>query len=291
MDHRERLAGGHRRPAPQHVLQHRHRHLHLGAQQPQGGAPPGQGAAHRRHPVVSSPLRKNLGSKNCELSSEDIRRICDAFLAFEETEQSKIFPNEAFGYWKVTVERPLRVEGVDPERAYTAKEIKTLKDEGKRSETAQPVIKKVHKGAEADPLCGLFPATINEQARHRGVRAGHRPAGYRAGPSHRRWRHRGFPASRGTALTPRRLVRAWSSVKVGYEISFTRHFYKPPALAPAGGDTSGHPDFGAGDGRIAGGDCGGCAGMNLGNLFKNFHLEKVRLNLNATPAWSLISGS
>lgn len=55
------------------------------------------------------PLRKNLGKKNCELSEEDIKRICDTFLTFEETEQSKIFPNEAFGYWKVTVERPLRL--------------------------------------------------------------------------------------------------------------------------------------------------------------------------------------
>ncbi|MGH8046541.1 MAG: type I restriction-modification system subunit M [Chthoniobacterales bacterium] len=55
------------------------------------------------------PLRKNLGKKNCELSPDDIRRIGDAYLAFEETEQSKIFPNEAFGYWKVTVERPLRL--------------------------------------------------------------------------------------------------------------------------------------------------------------------------------------
>ena len=40
------------------------------------------------------PLRKNLGNKNCELADVDIRRICDAFLAFEDTEQSKIFPNE-----------------------------------------------------------------------------------------------------------------------------------------------------------------------------------------------------
>jgi type I restriction enzyme M protein len=32
------------------------------------------------------------------------------FLAFEETEQSKIFPNAAFGYWKITVERPLRLQ-------------------------------------------------------------------------------------------------------------------------------------------------------------------------------------
>jgi type I restriction enzyme M protein len=55
------------------------------------------------------PLRKNLGKKNCELSDEDIQRICDTFLAFKETEQSKTFPNAAFGYWKVTVERPLRL--------------------------------------------------------------------------------------------------------------------------------------------------------------------------------------
>ena len=55
------------------------------------------------------PLRKNLGKKTCELGEADIERICAAFDAFEETEQSKIFPNEAFGYWKVTVERPLRL--------------------------------------------------------------------------------------------------------------------------------------------------------------------------------------
>ena len=55
------------------------------------------------------PLRKNLGKKNCELGEEDIERICRTFLDFEETEESKIFENEAFGYWKVTVERPLRL--------------------------------------------------------------------------------------------------------------------------------------------------------------------------------------
>lgn len=55
------------------------------------------------------PLRKNMGAKNCELSDEQIRRICEMFLAFKETEQSKIFPKEAFGYWKIRVERPLRL--------------------------------------------------------------------------------------------------------------------------------------------------------------------------------------
>ena len=72
--------------------------------------------AHRRGQVQLinatqwyQPLRKNLGQKNCELSEADIERICETFLAFEETEQSRILPNAAFGYWKVTVERPLRL--------------------------------------------------------------------------------------------------------------------------------------------------------------------------------------
>jgi len=72
--------------------------------------------AHRRGKVQLidatqwyAPLRKNLGQKNCELSAADIQRIVDAFLACEETEQSRIFANAAFGYWKVAVERPLRL--------------------------------------------------------------------------------------------------------------------------------------------------------------------------------------
>ena len=42
------------------------------------------------------PLRKNLGKKNCELGEDDIARICDTFMDFKETEQSKIFDNAAF---------------------------------------------------------------------------------------------------------------------------------------------------------------------------------------------------
>jgi len=68
------------------------------------------------------PLRKNLGKKNCELSSEDIERISGTFLDFKETPESKIFPNAAFGYWKVTVERPLRLHS-----QLTLKAIETLR--------------------------------------------------------------------------------------------------------------------------------------------------------------------
>ena len=178
------------------------------------------------------PLRKNLGSKNCELSDEDVRRICGAFLAFKETEQSKIFPNEAFGYWKVTVERPLRLEGIDPERAYTAKEIKALKDEAERSETAPPVIRRVHKkGTQPDPLRGLFPATIDGK-----------PAvvEYEPDPDLRDTEQVPLLHEGGIEAFIRREVLpyapdAWyapDSVKIGYEISFTRHFYKPQPLRP-----------------------------------------------------------
>jgi type I restriction enzyme M protein len=40
------------------------------------------------------PLRKNLGKKNCELSEEDIGRICDAFLSFKETDNPRSFPTQ-----------------------------------------------------------------------------------------------------------------------------------------------------------------------------------------------------
>ncbi len=68
------------------------------------------------------PLRKNLGKKNCELSPEDIERISRTFLDFKETPESKIFLNDAFGYWKVTVERPLRLHS-----QLTRKAIETLR--------------------------------------------------------------------------------------------------------------------------------------------------------------------
>ncbi|OUM90818.1 MAG: restriction endonuclease subunit S [Bacillus thermozeamaize] len=192
------------------------------------------------------PLRKNLGKKNCELSEEDIRRVLDTFLKFEETEQSKIFPNAAFGYWKVTVERPLRLKGIDPERAYTAKEIKALRETAERAEDAPPVIKKIHKpGTAPDPLHGLFEVVIagkprvveyepdtelrdNEQIPFLECPACHEP-GYLPGPEDRRAAIETFLRREVLPYAP----DAWydpASVKVGYEINFNRYFYKPKAL-------------------------------------------------------------
>ena len=176
------------------------------------------------------PLRKNLGKKNCELGEEDIARICDAFLAFEETEQSRIFDNAAFGYWKVTVDRPLRIDGADPNRVYRAADLKELKENGKRSEDAPLVLRKIHKrGTDADPLRGLFAAAVNG-----------RPAvvEYEPDTDLRDTEQIPLQEEGGIEAFLRREVLpyaadAWyqaDSVKVGYEISFARYFYKPKPM-------------------------------------------------------------
>ena len=176
------------------------------------------------------PLRKNLGKKNCELGEDDIAHICDTFLRFEESDESRIFDNAALGYWKVTVERPLRIEGIDPGRVYRAAEIRALKGEGERSEDAPPVIRKLHKhGTAPDPLRGLFAAEI-----------GGKPAvvEYEPDTDLRDTEQLPLPENGGVEAFLRREVLpyapdAWyrpDKVKTGYEISFNRYFYKPEPM-------------------------------------------------------------
>ena len=177
-----------------------------------------------------TPLRRNMGQKNCELSPENTQQICDAFIGFEETEQSKIFPNEVFGYWKVTVERPLRIEGIDPDKAHSAKEIRDLRTTGQRSESAPAVIRKIHgRNAVASPLNGLCEVTIKGKPS---------VVEYEPDPDLRDTEQ--IPLLHGggiDAFLAREVLPyapdAWylpSQVKVGYEISFTRHFYKPKPM-------------------------------------------------------------
>ncbi|MCM1060689.1 MAG: N-6 DNA methylase [Eubacterium sp.] len=65
--------------------------------------------------AMKSPLRKNMGKKNCEFTPEIKSEILRIFLEMEESEVSMIFNNEEFGYWNVTVERPLRLR-ICPDR-------------------------------------------------------------------------------------------------------------------------------------------------------------------------------
>ena len=52
-------------------------------------------------------MKRNLGDKNVFVSDSHIHQIVELYTNFEETEHAKIYPNEFFGYTKVTVERPL----------------------------------------------------------------------------------------------------------------------------------------------------------------------------------------
>lgn len=67
-------------------------------------------------------LRKNLGQKNCEMKPIHVDTITDLYMDFKETNISKIYPNNYFGYNKITVERPLRLSS-----QFTAEAIETLR--------------------------------------------------------------------------------------------------------------------------------------------------------------------
>ena len=178
----------------------------------------------------STPLRKNLGQKNCELSGDNIRQILDAFMDFEDTEQSKIFLNEAFGYWKVTVERPLRLAGINPERVYKDVEIKKLKAEKEKDENAAPIIRKVlPTRTEAAPLEGRLPVTLNgksavvEYEPDTNLRDTEQVPLIHPGGIEAFLQKEVLPYAPDAWYNP-------EAVKTGYEINFNRHFYKPQPM-------------------------------------------------------------
>lgn len=75
------------------------------------------------------PMRKSLGDKRREISAKHIQEITKLFTDFKEGEHSKIFDTADFGYRKITVERPLRLNfQVSPERIERLKEHKTFKN-------------------------------------------------------------------------------------------------------------------------------------------------------------------
>jgi type I restriction enzyme M protein len=131
---------------------------------------------------LKSPLRKNLGKKNCELTPEIRQQILELYMAFEENEYSKIFDNNEFGYWKVTVLRP----------AYN--EDGTIQKDKK----GKPVVNKELTDTEQIPFIyeGGIEAFFEKEVK---------------------------------PFAP----DAWideKQTKIGYEISFTKYFYKPIQL-------------------------------------------------------------
>lgn len=229
-------------------------------------------------------LRKNLGKKNCELSEEHVNQITDIFLSFKENEHSKIFKNEAFGYWKITVERPLRLRidlneknikrftlsckeakdeplakcidriakkiGAGPHYDFnhfvqelevdadkhnvklTAKRIKLVQTMlAEKDEAAQPIIKKIHKPgkAKSDPLHGLYEMEINGKS----CIVEHEPdSELRDTEQVPLLEKGGIEAFFKREVLPY-VPDAWIDDKkniLGYELSFTRYFYKPAPM-------------------------------------------------------------
>lgn len=131
---------------------------------------------------LKSALRKNLGNKNCELTPVIRKQIIDIFLNFEENEYSKIFDNEEFGYYKVTVERPMRDENG---KIITDKKGKPKADKELRDTEQIPLNYEggIEKFLKEEVLSYAPDAWIDK-----------------------------------------------SKTQIGYEISFTKYFYKPAEL-------------------------------------------------------------
>jgi type I restriction enzyme M protein len=230
------------------------------------------------------PLRKNLGKKNCELSEDHIQKICQLLLTFNETEQSKIFPNEAFGYWKIVVERPLRLkveltasmletfkeackeakeeplaelvnrlkesigegphmdfnrfmgalkqDAVTHDLKLTSKRLKLLQTLlATVDESAEPVIKKLHKPGKlgVNPLFGRFETNIKGKTWVVEYEPDTSLRDTEQVPLLEQGGIETFFAHEVTPYVP----DAWidgSKTLIGYEISFTRYFFKPEPL-------------------------------------------------------------
>lgn len=149
-------------------------------------------APHRRGKVqlinaaeFKTPLRKNLGEKNCELSEEDRARIVELLVNFEETPESKIFDNEEFGYWDVPVLRP------------------------KRDKEGNLVYKKAKKGQDPELE---YAKNRNESERV--------PLTYPGG----------IEAFYENEVAPYDDEARFGEPVLGYELSFTKYFYKPVEL-------------------------------------------------------------
>lgn len=134
--------------------------------------------------AIKTPLCKNMGEKNCELSPVQRQEIVRIFMAFEESEVSRIFPNSEFGYWKVSVQQPLLDEQGNP----------VLDKKGR----IQP--DKAKADMEIIPFRyeGGIEAFMDAEVR---------------------------PYAPGAFIDRK-------ATKIGYELSFTKYFYKPVQLCP-----------------------------------------------------------
>jgi len=190
--------------------------------------------------AMKSALRKNMGKKNCEFTPEIRKEIVRIFLTMEESEVSMILNNEDFAYWTVTVERPLRL------RVYPNREIPTATF--KKADEYASVVAAIAKVAETAPLDNwdaFAKATKLKAAALKKIRPfitekdpAAQPVDGEADADLRDTENIPFTYEGGIPTFIQNEVLpyapdAWVDEKktlIGYEISFTKYFYKPVEL-------------------------------------------------------------
>lgn len=74
-------------------------------------------------------MKKSLGNKRKEISEEQRNEILKIYDSFVENEYCKIFPNQYFGYTKITIEQPLLKDGkVEKDKQGNPKPDSSLRD-------------------------------------------------------------------------------------------------------------------------------------------------------------------
>ena len=190
--------------------------------------------------AMKSPLRKNMGKKNCEFT-EDLRsEILRIFLSMEESNVSRIINNEDFGYWTVTLERPLRL------RVYPDREIPvdTFKKETEY-QTALAAIAKAAETASLDDWNAFAKATKLKATTLKKIRPfitekdpTVQPVEGEMDADLRDTENIPFTYEGGIDAFIRNEVLPYvpdavvddKKTQIGYEISFTKYFYKPIEL-------------------------------------------------------------
>lgn len=191
---------------------------------------------------MKSPLRKNMGKKNCEFT-EDIRReIVRIFTSMEESDVSMIFDNREFGYWNVTVDRPLRLR-IFPDRPIPESLFP-------KEETRQQIHKALISAAQIAPLddwTAFKKATKLKAADLKTLRPfiteidpTAQPISNEADPKLRDTENIPFTYEGGIEAFMDKEVSPYAPdsyinealTKIGYSISFTKYFYKPIQLRP-----------------------------------------------------------
>ena len=195
---------------------------------------------------MKSPLRKNMGNKNCEFTPDIRKEIIHIFLDMEESDVSKVFDNSEFGYWNVTVDRPLRLR-VFPEREIPEKDEKGKVLFKKHMELldVRDAVQEAAKTAPFDDWDAFAKATKLKKTQLKKIR----PYITETDPEAKEVAGEADPELRDTENIPfqyeggihtfiEKEVLPYApdayvdeeKTKIGYEISFTKYFYKPVKL-------------------------------------------------------------